>query len=401
MRKKIGVIFPTRSGGGVFQYALSIADSLLNHTGKFDYAVIHYEGEKPELRYDHAETEYIPMPGPTGLGVVTRTLHFLSVAARNNLFTVKRLHAAIRNKGIDMLIVPTPFSYDLPNGTPFVASVPDYMHKHEPWQNDLKSRITRDIIYTTFARQASRLVADDEETVADLVKFAGVSADKVDVIPYIPPSYIYKYRGMSHDEVAATLDRFGLPDRYVFFPAQFWESKNHLRLVEALHKIKTEKGVVVPLVLVGSNRGQYYAPVFEKLERRIQQLGLDRDVRYLGYVEDKEMVALYKKAVALVAPSLQGPTTIPPLEAMLARTAVITVNKYKLPDEVGDAGLLFDPYDVADIADKIYRVWSEEGLRQTLIRKGTEKAERELGLDTYAGKWEHVLDTALAAARRH
>ncbi len=398
-KRRIGVFFPSRNGGGVFQYALSIADSLVNYAHRFDYAVIHYDGEKPELLFDdNADTEFIAVPNPAGLGVLTRALHFLSVATKNTVFTVKTMHAAIKNKGIDMLIIPTPFSYDLPLGIPFVASIPDYMHKHEPWQNSLKSRIARDIIYTTFARQASRLVADDEQTVSDLVKFARVPADKIDVIPYIPPSYIYKYSGMSRGEAAATLEQFGIPRRYVFFPAQFWESKNHVRLVEALHKIKTEKGVVIPLVLVGSNRG-HYAPVFQKMDRRTKELGLERDVYYLGYVEDKEMVALYKQAVALVAPSLQGPTTIPPLEAMLTRTAVITVDKYRVPEEVGDAGLLFDPLDVGDMASKIYAVWSDDKLRELLIRNGTKKVERDLGLETYAKKWEHVLDKVLAVAQ--
>lgn len=395
-KKKIGLVFPSRKGGGVFQYALSIADSLIGYADKFDYAIIHYEGEKPELFFDKkaAPPEYISVPSSEHLGLITKALHFLSIATKNNIFTVKKLHDVLKGKAIDLLVIPTPLSFDLPLDMPFVASVPDYMHKHDPSQNNLKTRLTRDIIYTYFAKRAARLVADDEQTAEDLVRFAKVSPNKIEVIPYIPPSYIYKYKDMGEAEAASILKKFNLPDRYIFFPAQFWENKNHVRLVEALNKIKIEKGITIPLVLVGSNKGNH-ATGFEKMVARLKELNMERNVLHLGYAEDKEIVALYKKSAALVAPSLQGPTTIPPLEAMLIGTAVVTVNKYKLPAEVGDAGLLFDPYDVADMAEKIYEIWTDENLRLKLIAKGTTKAKNELGLDVYAKKWEKVIDRAL------
>ena len=78
--------------------------------------------------------------------------------------------------------------------------------------------------------------------------------------------------------------------------------------------------------------------------------------RHLGYVGNREMVALYRTAVALVVP-LQGPTTLPPIEALLLRTPIVTVRLYDVPKQVGAPVLLFDPDNVSTTCPPSPRVW--------------------------------------------
>jgi glycosyltransferase involved in cell wall biosynthesis len=95
-----------------------------------------------------------------------------------------------------------------------------------------------------------------------------------------------------------------------------------------------------------------------------------------------------------VFPSLIGPTNIPPLEAMVLGTPVVCSNLFSMPEQVGDAGLLFDPFNVEDMAEKIYQIWTDEDLRQNLIRKGYERI-RNMTIENYAKQWENIIDEAL------
>lgn len=66
---------------------------------------------------------------------------------------------------------------------------------------------------------------------------------------------------------------------------------------------------------------------------------------------------------------------LPPLEAMQCGTPVISGNRTSLPEVVGDAGILVDPFDVGAIADAIERLLSDEKLRADLSKKGLERAK--------------------------
>ena len=102
---------------------------------------------------------------------------------------------------------------------------------------------------------------------------------------------------------------------------------------------------------------------------------LEENVTILGYVDNECMAALYKHAVALVMASVIGPTNIPQLEAFLLGCPVLVSDVYAVSEQVGDAALLFDPYDYHDIAKQIERIWTDDELRNELIDKGYERAK--------------------------
>ena len=97
---------------------------------------------------------------------------------------------------------------------------------------------------------------------------------------------------------------------------------------------------------------------------------LHKHVRFFGFVPDKTLASLYRLASVFVFPSLYEGFGLPPLEAMAAGTPVITSNVSSLPEVVGDAAILIDPYEPAEIADAMRRVLSDEPLRAELRRKG-------------------------------
>jgi glycosyltransferase involved in cell wall biosynthesis len=127
----------------------------------------------------------------------------------------------------------------------------------------------------------------------------------------------------------------------------------------------------------------------------ISEYALENEVKILGYVSNDEMYSLYKEAMALTFVSMIGPTNIPPLEAMWVGCPVIVSNKYAMPEQVGDAGLVIDPLDPQDIAEKILMIRNDRALRTELIRKGHEQSAR-WGQEEFASRLEEIMLSVLS-----
>lgn len=389
----IGILFPpTKSVGGVFQYALSVADSLINCSDKFQYYIIHYDTENPnrflnlksnKVRLVCIQAKFTPL--------IKRILCLFNLVFGNNVFSVRKSYAVLENAKIDFLIIPFPSLLGFRNGIPYIASTPDLMHKYYPDfpEYPLKERLTRDIVYKYSARYSVLNVVDSQQGLEDLHKFFDIPKEKIRVIPSIPPGYVYRYKDMNLKMATKILTKYSLPEKFLFYPAQFWYHKNHIRLIKALKLIKQSHGVKIPLILVGSSKESY-----KKVMNLIKELNIADQIIHLGYVSDKEIVALYKKATTLVFPSLFGPTNIPLLEAMVLGTPVLCSNLFSMPEQIGDGGLLFDPFSEENMAEKIYRIWIDENLRRGLIKKGYQRV-KNLTLENYGKQWERIIEEAL------
>ena len=97
---------------------------------------------------------------------------------------------------------------------------------------------------------------------------------------------------------------------------------------------------------------------------------LEDAIRFPGYVPDHDLVAFYQKAAAYVFPSLSEGFGLPPLEAMLYGTPVVSSNATCLPEILQNAAIYVDPNDPEDMADGIHRLLSDDHLRQQFIEHG-------------------------------
>ncbi len=395
----IGILFPPSNlGGGVFQYALSIVDSLMKYSNKHNYNIIHYDTESPN---------WLANPNPERVNIVTipfskaplinKVGFLLNVYLNCNIFKMQKDDEVLQLKSADveLLIIPFPSVSGFCNKIPYIVSIPDLMHKYYPRfpEYPLKERLTRDTVYKNASKHSVLTVVDDQKGVDDLNKYFNIPKDKIRVIPYMPPGYIYKHKDMDLKTAEDILAKYILPERFLFYPAQFWYHKNHIRLIRALKHIEQNFKTKIPLVLVGSPKESY-----SNIENFIKKLNLEGQIIHLGYVSDVEIVALYKKALSLVFPSLFGPTNIPPLEAMVLGAPVVCSNLFSMPEQVGDAGVLFDPNNTEDMAEKIYNIWTDEDLRKRLIQEGYEKV-KDMTLENYAVKWERVIEEAMERMR--
>ena len=389
---RVGILYEGKKyGGGTYQYALCVINALMA-ANKHEHLIFCNDEESLQ------ELENFK---PIFIGQ-EETLLFKSCRKITTLLNFRfplGKYRIINNSNLSLLICPTPTLGGYRLKIPYVVTIHDLMHKYYPTfpEYPFRIRIIRDIIYSKAARNAVLTIVDSEQGKEDLIHFYNISTDKIKIIPLTPPPYVYKYKDIEQTIVDELLSKYNLPDNFIFYPAQFWSHKNHIRLLKALYLIRREHHIEITVVLVGALQEK---ETFNKVMSLIKGLKMDEQVRYLGYVSDKELVALYKKAVALVFPSLFGPTNIPLLEGLVLGTPVVCSNLFSMPEQIGDAGLLFDPFNIEDMAEKIYKIWIDENLRQELTKKGYERVKsKNLTMENYAKKWKGVVEEALETVK--
>jgi glycosyltransferase involved in cell wall biosynthesis len=249
-----------------------------------------------------------------------------------------------------------------------LVAIHDLMHRYErgfPEMSALGEFKRRELLYGSMSRWAGGVLVDSELGKRQVVESYGMAAQRVHVLPFIAPEYIY-----ATDPPQGFDERYALPKKYLFYPAQFWKHKNHEQLLRALALLKPALPEL-NLVLAGSKKGEFDATM-----ALICELGLSDSVHLLGYVPDVDMPELYRRARALVMPTFCGPTNIPPLEAMAVGCPIAISNAYAMPEQVGDAGLLFDPGSHLEIADAIRKLWTDDLLCAELARKGLQRNKK-------------------------
>ena len=145
--------------------------------------------------------------------------------------------------------------------------------------------------------------------------------------------------------------------------------KNLERVIDAFFRLRHEGVGELKLLIIGDEISKYAT-----LRRAVHRYNLHKYVRFLGFVPDRTLAVLYRLADVFVFPSLYEGFGLPPLEAMASGTPVVTSNVSSLPEVVGDAALLVDPYDTDAIAGGIRLVLTDSKLRADLRARGRARA---------------------------
>jgi glycosyltransferase involved in cell wall biosynthesis len=216
--------------------------------------------------------------------------------------------------------------------------------------------------------RADLVLADSQSTKDDLLELLAVEPAKVEVVY---PGVEERFCPIEDQTFLERVGRrYNLPPHFVFSLGTLEPRKNLVRLIEA-HSSLVTRHSSLELVIAGG-KGWLYGGIFDQVE----ELGLEDEVRFLGFVPDDDLPALYNLADLFVFPSLYEGFGLPPLEAMACGTPVVTTNVSSLPEVVGGAGLMVPPEDVEGLAEAMERALGDRAWRGEAVQRGLAQARR-------------------------
>lgn len=251
----------------------------------------------------------------------------------------------------------------------FVVTIHDISFELFPEFYTKVGKMWRSVLIPFTARRAKKILTVSESSKRDLIDYYGIPEEKI-VITYdaVDPDIFRQIQ--DREELNRLRNRYSLPESFIFSVGRLEPRKNMVRLIRAYASLRKEQKIKHKLV-IGGKKDFLYSEIFKAVE----SLGLEKDVIFTGFIPSEDLALFHNAADLFVYPSIFEGFGLGALEAMSCGTPVVASNTSSIPEVIGDAGLLFDPCDVEEIAKAIYEVISDEELKIRLGRKGLERAK--------------------------
>ena len=266
-------------------------------------------------------------------------------------------------EGIDLYWFTYPADVDLT--TPFIYTIWDIGHRVMPAFPETTKPAFR---WTGHEEQCARMLAKatfiltgNETGKKEILDNYSVMENKIRIVPF-PITFFCN----GEEEKP----KFELPEKYFFYPAQFWPHKNHICIVKAIAELKN-KGIDAHVIFTGSDKGN---KAF--IQDTVNRLGVADLVHFAGFVTYEEMKYLYTHAQGTIFASLMGPNNIPPIEAVYLECPLIITDIPGHKEQMGEAALYFDGYNHLELADRMAALLaSEDAVRQQVAKQESKRKE--------------------------
>lgn len=370
--------------GGIRQYALNLLDTLATlPSTNFSFFVYHSIADEEVLKRINANKNFT---------LLTDDEIILSSLSRKNFWRKKKLliselifgkrpsrfkplnpfQVFVDKNNIQIIHVPY---QDLPqyNGNArLITTMHDVQELHFPEFFSGKERATRATRFLNAVHRADKVVVSYEHIADDIIKYFGISKSKVQIcllnmgkLWFAPLQE--KYKGSS----PPSLYEF----QYLLYPANFWPHKNHKNLIVSFSKLKSiPKAAHLKLVLTGNNDNA----VGKEVREMIENYNLKDDVIFAGIVNEENLYATYKNALAVVVPTLYEAGSFPLMEAMIMQIPVICSNVTSLPATIQDEIFVFNPNDIEEMVGLMDRISFDQQYRNDSINNSGVAREKIL-----------------------
>lgn len=294
----------------------------------------------------------------------------------NRIFRLKKnqepvLDQIARKYKIDLIWFLFPVEMQL--SVPYVYTIWDLGHRVLPMMPEVSytgwTWDQRETCYQKMVYKASRIITGNETGKKEIVENYSIYPDKVHVISFPIANFCYGEESKP--------EKFLLPEKYFFYPAQFWPHKNHVRVLQALKIIRDEQQKRYTVVFSGSDKGNK-----AYIERLAHELGVIDSIIFTGFVSDEEMKYLYRHARAMVFASLMGPNNMPPIEATFLSCPVLITDIDGHVEQLGNSALYFRGTDARDLAYKMCEIDENSQLRD-LFSLNQKKLAENLAKQNY------------------
>jgi glycosyltransferase involved in cell wall biosynthesis len=256
----------------------------------------------------------------------------------------------------DLLYCPFGTLFFASDRIPVVAMVADTLHRDFPFSLPVQTREWRELQFRKLVGSADFFQVISEFT-----------AGRLRSLYDVPRKQIFITRLPIHGRLTAVSAERG---SFFFYPANFWVHKNHevLLIAYQIYLAKCGSRRSWELVLTGhlDERGRF-------LQKIAADLGISARVKFLGHVAETELAKLYSAASCLVFPSLHEGFGIPIVEAMSFGLPIICGRETSIPEIAGNAAFYADTRNPQKLADALYTIAANEGLRSELVALGKER----------------------------
>ncbi len=223
--------------------------------------------------------------------------------------------------------------------------------------------------------KADNIITVSKNTKNDLEKYFDIDSDKIKV-SYISVDPIFE-KEISEKFNREILKKYNISKNYFYIGGGLEIRKNVENSLRAYAQLLDEKDLnkKVPELLVSGKFFENLVPMITDVPAIIKELGIEKQVKFIGFVNQKELPILYKNAKCFIFPSNYEGFGMPVLEAMKKGTPVLTSKKSSLAEVGGDA-VIYSDGSVEDIAKKLKKILIDENFANKLGKKGKERSKK-------------------------
>jgi len=288
----------------------------------------------------------------------------------------REFRAALKRLDCDLVHIPNLFSVPRFLPCPYVMTVHDmleHMSRAREQSNFLRSlyfQMTKRVL-----AGAARIFAVSNFTRNEIEKLFEIPSDRVEVVyNAIDERFLRGHASAADRDLIAR--RYQVTYPFLLYAGRISPHKNVVRMIEAFSALKTEleRDQAYPdlkLIIIGDDLSGN-----PDLRRTVVRSGVQNDVRFLGFIPIEVLRIFYDAAKIFVFPSLYEGFGLPPLEAMVHGTPVVTSNVSSLPEVVGNAAVLVNPENVFEIMRALHRVLMDQSLRDRMKERGYQQAAK-------------------------
>jgi glycosyltransferase involved in cell wall biosynthesis len=275
----------------------------------------------------------------------------------------------VRQLRCDLVHIPHLFWLPRALPCPYVITVHDVLeHLAGTRQKSGMKRFWHFQFTRRALERAARIVAVSQFTRQEVRHLFGIPQKKIDVA-YNALDERFLHGHATDAEKLVVSQRYQVNYPFLLYVGRVSPHKNVVRIIEAFSALKTElakdcKYPDLKLIIIGDDLSSH-----PDLRRTVRRSGVDKDVRFLGFVPIDILRIFYDAAKVFVFPSLYEGFGLPPLEAMAHGTPVVTSNTSSLPEVVGDAAVLVNPENVFEIMRGLHSALLDPALRSQMKQR--------------------------------
>jgi glycosyltransferase involved in cell wall biosynthesis len=355
MKIAIDISMAMSETAGVGAYTRGLIDGLAMVNAENEYVLYSYLNDPESFRFDH--------PLPPNFSI--QTLKVEEGHWERQWFAAE-LPPKEALEGVDIIHSPS-FNAPQEHQGGIVVTIHDLSFLLFPQFHTETNRLHCFNGTLKAAQYADRIIVTSHQAKQDLMSYFAVPEERLRVVYAAPRRCCYPER--NRDFLRSRLDRLEMYHNFILCMGSFEPRESLKRLIEAYAMYAKNHSGREVLVIAGAKGWSN-----EDIAQEIAALGVQERVKFLGWISEDDRRVLYSTAKLCVYPSLYEGFGLPPLEAMACGAPVVTSNTSALREVVGNAAILIEPDNSAELCQAILRVLSHEGLRLEMRQRSLERA---------------------------